>query len=196
MAVDCPAKGPQAIARKDKLLTHLRTHHSKNTSFLCPAPLCNEGPFPPDLLCVHLNFHVNRDDYSSRLYSLGAMCFSCPVQDCTKSLVRYRHTLNDHDIATRKHNASAILAAGYNPTSGLAVCPICNAELPYRSWLWCEALLNHFKAHDGDSLYTYRREILKVCPQIAGTKVFQPVFEDIMPTVNRKSVGSGTFLYC
>jgi len=191
MAVDCSAKGVRGFARLNKLSIHLETHHSKNTPFLCPYTQCSAGPFPADLLYVHLKLHnrYTQHDYESQIELLSVMCFSCPVQGCMEGTSVYRklHHLYCHNLDARKRDASAILAAGYSPTSALALCPVCNAELPsgQSRWLTNRTNMEHLLSHDWESLYKYRREILRVRPWFGEAREFKQVFEDIMPTVER-----------
>lgn len=183
MAISCPAKGRKGFTRSDKLSMHLRSHHSMNTLFLCPVSECDAGPLPPDLLWGHLTWH-NKYNYP-QIRSIAAMCFSCPVQGCTRDFWRGYHFLIHHDIDTRQHEASVILAAGFNPTSGEPICPICNIELE-QAHFWSVANTKHLLSHDWESLYKYRREILRAWPRFGLEAKFQHVFEDILPTVDQR----------
>jgi len=191
MAVSCPSKGIKGFTRSDKLYLHLRSHHTQNTPFLCPVSECDVGPFPPDLFWVHLNWH-NSDVqrvHKSQIRSLEEMCFPCPVQGCNKNIAatffRQPHHPVFHDLDTRKRDASAILAAGYFPTSGLPICPTCNIEFD-RDRYWSDADIKHLLSHGWESLYENRREILRVQPWFGRKAEFQQVFEDILPTVDAR----------
>ena len=188
VAVSCRAKGLKGFARWNKLSDHLKTHCSKNTLCLCPVPQCGAGPFPADLLQVHIGRHKPSFGAHNRTYikiikALTKPDALCPVQGCHEDLRRGHELDADHHIDTRKLNAAAILAAGYNPISGKPVCPVCNAQLKNSSL--GEAKIEHFLSHDWELLYRYSREILKVLPGFGTHLAFRPVFADILPTEDR-----------
>lgn len=187
MAVGCPAKGLKGLTRADKLAVHLETHHSKNTPLLCPVPQCSAGPFLPALLFVHLHWHTHdvRAQNHVQISCLATMCFPCPVQGCNKNFGQGRHHLEVHDMNTRMREASAILAAGYSPASGLPICPVCNAKLTPVTWL-SDFNTQHFLSHDWESLYAHRSDILQVWNNFGTIKDFQQVFEDILPAMHHR----------
>lgn len=187
MAVGCPAKGLKGLTRADKLAVHLETHHSKNTPLLCPAPQCSAGPFLPALLFVHLHWHTRdvRAQNHGQLNCLAAMSFPCPVQSCNKNLGQGDHDLEHHNMNTRMRDALAILAAGYSPTSGLPICPVCKDELTPVTWS-SDSNTQHFLSHDWESLYAHRSDILKVWILFGTIKDFQQVFEDILPLMHHR----------
>lgn len=176
---------------------HLRSHHSRDTPFLCPVSECDAGPLSPDLLWAHLIWHRDIVQFGRKpqIRAIEDMYLSCPVQGCNEKLATYlfwqTHRLIDHDMDSRKRDASAILAAGFNPTSGRPICPVCDVDLEpeHRS----EANSRHFLSHDWNSLYNQRREILRVWPWFIMKADFQDVFEDILPTGDARQRSSIRF---
>jgi len=189
-ALGCLARGDKGFTRVDKLRLHVETCHNENTLFFCAIARCHDGPFTPDLLKIHTRNHdpVLRNQYSgeiSGLYSTvsGQDDPRCPIVGCEKP-IRHHRSLLRHDLDTRNRNMSAILTAGFNPTSGLLLCPICNADLEL-GW-WDGSNKKHFLDHEHElgSLYEYRRWILKAWPDFGTYKVF----DDVLPTVDRSRI--------
>jgi len=185
MAVSCPAKGDKGFTRLDKLSTHLQSHHSKNTPFVCPVSECDAGPFPPDLLWAHLRWHNYKVQcgHKPQIRYLREISFSCPMQGCKRGSHNGSHFRDYHDVDARTRDSSAILAGGWNPTSGLPICPVCNIDFKGGG---SEADANHLLGHGWESLYKHRREILRVWPGFGAKLRFQQVFEDILPPVDAR----------
>ncbi|KAI9873077.1 MAG: hypothetical protein M1830_000856 [Pleopsidium flavum] len=186
-ASGCLSRGEKGFARADKLRLHVSTCHNENTPFFCPSPPCHAGPFTPDLLEIHVANHKH-DTFSryTPFWQIFRPLFGnyfgganqCPIEGCGR-YIQYHKSLLDHDLDTRNRNMSAIVTAGFNATTGLRSCPICNAdlELAYVS----EFNKKHFVNHEQEfgSLYAYRREIFKAWLGFANDKVF----DDVLPAV-------------
>lgn len=193
----------------DLLMVHCRNHKlkSNDTSLsvlqeyrtLCPLDGCN---VILDLFSMqnHLKDHVisdrraNEDAIRAMGYDPVTTHIICPICGVESVILNqfHEHLEVEHIVRDTIHFNmfrqalhaewrqawdSWIIGVG---SRTLLTCPCCSEELP-RNGVWLEAR-HHLKLlKDNDSIRPYRHAILRLLPRFGS----HPVFEDVMPTVDR-----------
>lgn len=188
----CSAKGcfkgqvPWSFARSDKLTSHIKTTHTRDTTFMkCPIANCSFGPSTLEVLGVHIqHVHQFREEGRAVLYATPCTTLKCPLWRCGKHVSVNK--LLDH---VKNHPASEIEAAvlslesegllvRYSPKHDiklLVACPSCGAV---------SADVEHFVKH----LMT--DHLLK--PQSGGSEHFEKWISSwarVVPKGDRGGIG-------
>lgn len=191
--------------RLDKLQYHITTEHSEETEFSCPFNLCEAGPYPADLMYVHVSCHkwaprTFSRQWNMRHFEIRYYLRVCPVVGCGRKLnynTNFEGHLRSHDLKTRCNSREAIRGAGYCEVTGHPLCPICRVNIGPESrkaieetgrtiYVWAvqfHMYQSHW--HEPEMLHKHRADILRINIDFASEDfIMDKVFKDILPTVS------------
>ncbi|KAM0722296.1 hypothetical protein Q7P37_001737 [Cladosporium fusiforme] len=131
-------QGPWTFVRSDKLTSHIKANHNRDTIFnQCPIQGCEYGPATLEALGVHvLRTHALDDAARAVLNASPCKIYRCPIWNCKKHMdvtglsrhIEGQHTADQAWTAASDLNDDGFLINQPQGMPGFAVsamCPIC-----------------------------------------------------------------------